>query len=482
MANDILAGMDLGSSADDNLTVRDMEDVIKKVANRETYEAEAAEPSPFGDTSAMTLMKIKESFPVLYAIEEEGYTHIKSAVAAKYEDADGGGMYSLDIESYGVILDDSGTRLPLELTDLKIKDKSFIKIGNGNKIKVDKNMESFFKKLELSTKMKLSHTKEIEPENYDKKIVEKLVKDSETQRQQGLEDLATEFKMGGSSGALGDFLKTYAFKKHVLVTGPAGHGKTYMVDKFASEYGVVSIFKAFDEGTESIDLLGHMVKLRDGNFGWKDGILTEAFRKAKTEKVLLFVDEMLRAPVKELNILVGSLSPNSKMQYQLRTGRPMEETMDSEDYIVQEEILVIPMENLFVVGTTNQGSGYNTGRIDRALKDRFRLFYQEANIDEVEDIIYDKSFALLKNEAPAKNLTTILVAIMNEITEMKETGNLPEVMSLRHISEVLDTSNTAKDVKARMMDIVPNIVSITSDGKFNETQASIIKDIIKAKL
>ena len=126
--------------------------------------------------------------------------------------------------------------------------------------------------------------------------------------------------------------------------------------------------------------------------------------------------------------------------------------------------------------------GYNTGRIDRALKDRFRLFYQEATIDEIEDIIYDKAFELLKNEAPAKNLTTIMIAIINEVTEMKETGNLPEVMSLRHISEVLDTSSSAKDIKKRMMDIVPNIVSITSDGKFNETQVAIIKDIIKSKL
>ena len=217
-------------------------------------------------------------------------------------------------------------------------------------------------------------------------------------------------------------------------------------------------------------------------FAWKDGVLTEAFRLAQTERVLLFIDEMLRAPVKELNILVGSLSPNSKRQYKLRTGRPMEEHMEVGEFIVDEEILTIPMDNLFVVGTTNQGSGYNTGRIDKALKDRFRLYYQESTVDEVEEIIYEKAFALLKNEAPAKNLTTILISIMNEITEMKETGNLPEVMSLRHFSEVLDTSKSAKDVKARMMDIAPNIVSITSDGKFNETQLTIIQDIIKSKL
>ena len=126
--------------------------------------------------------------------------------------------------------------------------------------------------------------------------------------------------------------------------------------------------------------------------------------------------------------------------------------------------------------------GYNTGRIDRALKDRFRLYYQEATIDEIEDIIYDQSFTLLGNEAPAKNLTTILVSIINEITEMKETGNLPEVLSLRHVSEALDTSRNAKDVKARMLDIAPNIVSITSDGKFNDVQLTIIQDIIKSKM
>lgn len=482
MNDDILDGMTLGSSVDDNMTVQDKDGIVKDIINRNTYEAAAmASTSPFGDAEEESSVRVKESFPVLYSIEKDGYTQIESAVAVTYEGS-GGGMYAVDVDNYGIIVNDSSDRITLDSTDLKIKEKSFIKIGSGPKVKVNKNMESFFKKLELSTKMKLSHTKEVEDSDVNIADVIKTVTESEDQRKQGLIDLAEEFKSGGTSGALGDFLKTYAFQKHVLVTGPAGHGKTYMVDKFASEYGVKSIFKAFDEGTESIDLLGHMVKLKDGSFSWKDGVLTEAFRAAQTGKVMLFVDEMLRAPVKELNILVGSLSPNSKRQYQLRTGRPMEESMEKDAFIVDEEILAVPMENLFVVGTTNQGSGYNTGRIDRALKDRFRLYYQEATIDEMEDIIYDQSFTLLKKEAPAKNLTTILVSIINEITEMKETGNLPEVLSLRHVSEALDTSRSAKDVKARMLDIAPNIVSITSDGKFNDTQLSIIQDIIKAKM
>ena len=96
--------------------------------------------------------------------------------------------------------------------------------------------------------------------------------------------------------------------------------------------------------------------------------------------------------------------------------------------------------------------------------------------------VYDKAYDLLKVESTAKNLTTILMTVMDEIKEMKETGNLPEEMSLRHISEVLDTSASARDVKSRMLDIAPNIVSITSEGKFNPTQVSIITDIIKAKL
>ena len=279
----------------------------------------------------------------------------------------------------------------------------------------------------------------------------------------------------GAPGTLLSMLESYAFKKHLLVTGDAGNGKTFLIDKYIRDNKIEMVQYNGHQGTESIDLIGHLIKLPDGTFGWKDGKLSSAFRKAKTEKVVLFIDEMLRIPVRELNLLVGSLTPNSIGELVLITDRPVG---DINDGIVQAETISVPQENLWVVASTNQGSGYQTARIDEALKDRFRLFYQEMTEAEVIEIIGAK----LKRHKTTGVFLKSLVSIIRKTEEIKGTGNIPRSFTIRHLAEAVDTAIDQKDIKKKMFELVNNIVSIDSNGAFNAEQKKIVSNVIKTTL
>jgi len=160
-------------------------------------------------------------------------------------------------------------------------------------------------------------------------------------------------KIAESTGDdLEGMLSSYAFKKHLLITGNSGEGKTYIIDKFLKDNEISTIMDVGHTGIESIDLVGHYIKKPDGTFGWRDGTFSMAFRRAQKEKVAYFMDEILRIPTRELNILVGSLTPDSSGMLRLRTNRFVDEV----DGVSQTEEIIVPQENLWVVGSTNQGA------------------------------------------------------------------------------------------------------------------------------
>jgi len=278
-------------------------------------------------------------------------------------------------------------------------------------------------------------------------------------------------------------LKTYDGQKHILVTGQAGVSKTYTVSQYAEAESRKMFFKALDNGTETIDLVGHLIKLSNGDFAWKDGVVTQAFRAAaKGEKVLLFIDELLRAPDKELSLLVGCLTPDSRGKLVLRTGRPLEDTLV--DGVVEEEVIETTLENLWCVATTNQGRGYHTSKIDMALKDRFRIFEQTMSEETSRDIA---TTVLMKTTYGSKLSDTAVDSIIDKLygvvkavaSHVDGDGKLKQYITIRHITEVINTSTKVKDIKPRMLDLVSNLVAIDSSGNLNIEQKQIINEYVK---
>jgi len=288
--------------------------------------------------------------------------------------------------------------------------------------------------------------------------------------------------LSASTSDLYGALKVYDGQKHMLITGMAGIGKTHTVSKYAETEDRKMFFKALDNGTETIDLTGHLIKLTNGEFAWKDGVVTQAFRAAANgEKVLLFLDELLRCPEKELSLLVGCLTPDSRGKLVLRTGRPLEDTL--KDGVIEEEVIETALEHLWCVATTNQGRNYHTGRIDMALKDRFRIYEQTMSLETSKEIATE----VLKKTTYGKKLgDTVIENIIEKMYKVVEAidshvngdGKLKQHMTIRHITEIINTSKKVKDIKLRMLDIVANIVMIDSSGQLNREQMDIIKEYI----
>jgi len=280
-----------------------------------------------------------------------------------------------------------------------------------------------------------------------------------------------KFKALSGSVNLEDFLDRYFFKKHILVQGEKGGGKTFAVHKMLKDRKVP--FEEIDghEGIEAIDLLGYYLKDASGNMVWMDGVLTKAFRSALTKPTVLFVDEVLRIPSRELNILVGALAPMSDSTYTLRTNR----IVNMVDGVGESEYLAIPVENLWCVGTTNVGAGYQVDDIDDALADRFRTVIKHTSNSELETI--------LNIYATEKKMNLDIVPKMVEFyTQMRDfmvSGEIEKIVNTRHLCEVLQLADDVSEVKSYMFDLIPTWTTMDTNGNPNKAERDIITKLIK---
>ena len=250
-------------------------------------------------------------------------------------------------------------------------------------------------------------------------------------------------------------------------------GKTYNVTKYANDHHAKVIQLNAHNGIESTDILGYNVRHSDGSFIWLDGPLSEAFRIAQTEPVILIVDELLRIPAKELNIFISALTPNSSGQFILNTSRIT--NVDPKLGIGSAERLVIPKENLWVVATTNIGSDYDVDEVDLAFNDRFRTFdyYPEdstihailsaTNVNSLDDIYIDKLMRLVK---------AIQALVLSQ--------ELSYTMNTRHLTSVLSLVKKPDQFKSHLFDLAPNICSRQTDGQLNSAELEIYKKTVKS--
>lgn len=270
------------------------------------------------------------------------------------------------------------------------------------------------------------------------------------------------------------FSKRYMFKKHVLIKGERGTSKTFSLDKFLNDNELTTIFMTAHEGVESQDMVGYYTKDATGGLVWLDGTLTQAFRLAQKQKVVLFIDEMLRIPARELNVLIGSISPSSKGTFKLRTNR----ITNINDGIGETEMLEVPQENLWVAATTNVGAKYNVDEIDHALSDRFRVYEKTLTPYETRQII---TFWLDMRGFDSKWVDRF-VNLEEKIRALFNSGEIENIINIRHISELIQYAETESDFISYAVDLLPNLCSVDMNGQIEKTEKELILKLIKNTL
>jgi len=310
------------------------------------------------------------------------------------------------------------------------------------------------------------------PSEDDKAEVKKVYDDMIEQMEKMKEEVTS-----GASNAL----SKYVFKKHVLLQGEKGGGKTYMVSKMLRDMkDINSIDIRGNEGLEAWMFLGNYIPTESGKLVWVDGPLAQAFRSAASgTKTVLFIDEMLRIPKRELNVLVGALSPDDDGNFSLDIDRASTISVDENgDAIGNRETIRCKTDMLWCVGTTNAGAGYAVDSIDEALGDRFRTVIKRTGDKEMKAILESTA----KVYGHDKKYVTKLMNMYKSYNKLKESGELTKLVNLRHLCEILEFTEKGESMVDAATDLIPTWCSQDQHGYPNDTQESIIEGIIEKEL
>jgi MoxR-like ATPase len=274
-----------------------------------------------------------------------------------------------------------------------------------------------------------------------------------------------------SSGGIAS-LARLAFKVPVLFEGDRGSGKTKEVRDFSRMNGFFFVEQGGHEGIEAPDLLGHVTPLPQGGYVWKDGPVTEAFRKAKSSKVVLLLDELLRIPQRELSLLLTALSPDNGV-YRLRTGRVLRVT---EEGVGEEESLECPVDNLCVVATTNVGAEYAVDEVDPAIAERFFVLRKDTTKEALGKILREVAAKKSFSGSAADHL----LKFFEKMSKLQASGLCKWAPTTRTLVRALELSEQKSDLPEVLAEMSLLWVARASNGKPVVEQLTAVKDAISA--
>jgi len=251
--------------------------------------------------------------------------------------------------------------------------------------------------------------------------------------------------------------------KRILLYGPTGTGKTrtlYELAKQMKNKGEINDFLLFvcSTGMEDLDFLGKFVPKSGGELVFEESIFTKYVKRAKTEKILIILDEFNRAKAKALNILIPLLDAKDGV---VRLNN-----------FINGEIIEVPEENIMFFLTANFGGGYaGTNIIDAALLNRIdvALFVDyQAELEEklVEDLSNEKA--------------QFLKELVKFLRKMYQSG-LIEPFSTRDLitaKQIIDKVNI-EDKKKVYQHLLPILYKLVKYDQLGYPDEEVLTDIEK---
>lgn len=263
----------------------------------------------------------------------------------------------------------------------------------------------------------------------------------------------------------------FAFKAPVLLLGERGSGKTTLPRNMARQYAARYFEQPGHAEVDATDMLGMLVPHGKGELVWKDGPVAAAFRAAaQGNKVVLTFDELLRIDERQLSFLLTTLSPDEG-RYRLPTGR----IVDVTDGVAREEVLECPVENLWVVATSNIGADYAVCDMDPALADRFVLIEYDADLAKVR--AYLTKACALRNFDQA--WVPPMLSAYEKLKLLKRNGALRHSPSARMLVFAVQLAPEAESLKDMLSFLSVQLVARDLEGKPISDQLNDAQSVIE---
>ena len=209
----------------------------------------------------------------------------------------------------------------------------------------------------------------------------------------------------------GDEVKavTYAIAscKNTLLVGPAGTGKSTLIEYVAQLAGAPLITVSCDVELDKTELLGRY-EIRRGDTVWVDGPVTEAMRKG----YWLVFDEVNMAKPEVLSVLHAVLDHRRRMVLKENGNE-----------------LVVAHPNFRVFATMNPGYE-GTAELNQAFKDRFGVVLSIGYMPPAKEVKL-----VVAKTGIDKETAILMVKAANDTRKMAENGEISEPISPRTLLE-----------------------------------------------
>jgi len=277
-----------------------------------------------------------------------------------------------------------------------------------------------------------------------------------------------------SKSQLDRMLDRNIFKnRQLFVFGRHGVGKTYGIRKYVEQNGYELVSIQANNSIDDIYLKGHLMKDYTGNFKWKYGKLSLAFKRAaQGKKIIVFIDEFLRLPETTFNNLITAMDPYDGY-YIYDTERPIQSKNVLDEDCMETEELKVPIENIWFVCSSNVGADYNVEELETALKDRFIFYHLQMEEKEIIKII--KYLLNMKKYKKENNKIITFFKKMNHLYQLNKINN---EINLRHMSDIILMADNEDDLKDRIKDKILLWVDNDLRGIPKQEELKIINDLI----
>lgn len=204
----------------------------------------------------------------------------------------------------------------------------------------------------------------------------------------------------------------YQLRKHAMLVGPTGSGKTALANDFFFNINKPYIRINFSEGIDEFQLVGHLTKGKDGQIIFVDGFITLAMKHGFG----LVLDEVNFAEAGVLSILHGV----------------MDYGYLSIPYNDNEIVKAHP--DFFIIGCINPPEDYHGAKeLNQATASRFRWFMN------VDYLAADDETQVVMEQSGVMNpmMAEQLVAIANDCRSAKKAMQISWDCSTRNLIDAL---------------------------------------------